>query len=113
MAGFDNWGSYDYTTDGGAFVDETYVILSIANGDVFQITGVRDDDTNSYNGKPKPRYLVDFIDKTGEEKTRGFSKGIPERDQRLKHLQETIAATGEPIAARFVKVNKAYDVAGA
>lgn len=113
MADFD-WGNYDYKTEGsGQYVDETYVILSIAKGDVFQITGIRDDDANTYNGKPKPRFLVDFIDSEGEEKTRGFSKGIPERDTRLRRLQETLAATGEPIAARFCKVNKAYDVIGA
>lgn len=113
MGDFD-WGNYDYKTEGGGqYVDETYVILSIAQGKTIQITGIRDDDSNMYNNKPKPRWLVDFVDDEGEEKTRSISKGIPERDTRLRRLQETLAATGDPIAARFCKVGRAYDVTGA
>lgn len=113
MGEFD-WGTYDYKTEGGGqFVDETYVILAIAKGSTFAITAVRDDDENTYNGKVKPRWLIDFVDDEGEEKTRGINKGIEDRDTRFSRLQQTLAATGEPIQARFVKVGKAYDIAGA
>ena len=112
MPEFD-WGSYDYKTEGGAYMKEEDVILSIAMGKTFLVTGIRDDDSNTYNNKPKPRWLVDLIDEEGEEKTRSISKGVPERDTRLKRLQETIAASGEPIKVRFTKVGRAYDLTGA
>ena len=112
MGEFD-WGSYDYKTEGGNFMKEEDVILAIALGKTFLVTGIRDDDANTYNNKPKPRFLVDLIDDEGTERTRSISKGVTERDTRLKRLQATIAETGEPISIRFCKVGQAYDVTGA
>ncbi len=111
------WGEYNYDTSGGNFMKEDEVILAIALGKVFIITAVRDDDSNTYNNKPKPRFLVDLIDDQGEEHTRGFGKGIPARDARMQAFRKQIEETGEPIeGVRFIKGGsngKAFDITGA
>lgn len=114
-----NWGSYEYKTEGGDFLKEEDVQVLIGMKTEILITAVRADDSNTYNNKPSPRWLVDVIftdPRTNEtvEGTRGFSKGkVEERDDRLRRLGETITATGEPIRAFFTKVGRAYDVTGA
>jgi hypothetical protein len=106
-----DWGEYTEGA-GGKFFTESETVLLIASGETFAITGVRDGVSN-YNGQSKPQWLVDVITQDGEERTKGLSKGIDERDARITRLKATLEATGEPISARFVKVGRRIDITGA
>lgn len=109
MAEFE-WGTYTEGSGGGAFVKRAEFDAYVAAGTVVAITAVRDGHSAQYN---KDQFLVDFIDDTGEEKTKGFTKGNAERDGRMRRLQETLKASGDPIAARFIKVGNRNEVVGA
>ncbi len=110
MAGFDNefWGSYT-EQDGGDFVTEYEMLGYIAKGETLLLTGVRTYEGGQYG----PQWQVDFTDAAGEEKTKSFKKGIVERDARIQRVLDTLEATGEPIAARFIKIGRRHDITGA
>lgn len=103
------WGTYT-EGGGGSFVSEVEMMTYIASGIEVAITGVRDGRSARFD---KEQWYVDFTDDKGEERTKSFSKGNSERDGRMARLRDTLAATNEPIAARFIKVGRRYDVAGA
>ena len=106
-----DWGSYT-EGGGGEFIDTTDFLLLVKTGETVFLTGIRDGISN-YNNKSQPQYLVDFTLADGTEKTKGFSKGITERDVRMERIRETLATTGEPMEARFIKVGRRNDIAGA
>src|SRR5512133_3985641 len=100
MGEFD-WGTYTEGSGGGEFVKKAEFNAYVAAGTVVAITAVRDGHSAQYN---KDQWLVDFVDDTGAEKTKGFTKGNAERDGRMRRLQDTLNASGEPLAARFIMV---------
>jgi hypothetical protein len=105
-----DWGEYTEGQTGGAFVKQAEFNAYLAAGTVIAITAVREGHSEKYN---KDQFLVDFIDDAGNEKTKGFTKGNAERDSRMRRLQETLIATGEPISARFTKVGNRNEIVGA
>jgi len=103
------WGTYTEGA-GGSFVKENEMLAYIVNGTPVAVTGVREGVSQQYKSE---QWLVDFVDDQGEDRTKSFNKGNPERDGRMMRLKETIEATGEPVEAKFIKVGKRYDVTGA
>jgi hypothetical protein len=102
-----NWDGETYTEgEGGAFIKEDAFNRLIYTDAIVSIIGIRSDDSATYEGKPKPQFLVDFIAPDGEEYTKGIAKGNPERDGRLLRFKATIEATGEPIDSTPFKVGK-------
>lgn len=106
-----DWGNETYTEGGGGdFLSEEETLRFVVSGEAFAITAIREGRSAQYN---KDQWLVDFLTNSGEEKTRGFTKGNSERDDRISRLKKTLEETGEPIQARLIKVGRRYDVAGA
>lgn len=109
MAGFD-WGQETYTeSSGGDFIKEMEFNKLLYTDATVQIIGVREG-VSTYNDKPKPQYLVDFVAPDGEEYTKGFSKSNEERNARIARIASTLEATGEPVEARFIKVGRRNDI---
>lgn len=106
MAGFE-WGEYTESS-GGDYIDETRMLTFIVSGEVFAITAVREG-----QGQYGPQWNVDILTDGGEELTKSFAKNNAERNDRITRLRDTIQATGEPIAAKFIKVGRRYDITGA
>lgn len=110
MSGF-NWDGETYTpgSEGGDFIGEEAFNKLIYTEAVVFITGVREGVGGAQYGS-KPTWLVDFIDPAGEEFTKSFTKGIPERDARMLRFRATLEANPEdPIESSPVKVGRRKD----
>lgn len=106
-----NWGDYTEGAGGGEFLTEEETLKLVVSGEAFSITGVRDGTSGVQYGS-KPTYVLDFVTGDGEDKSKSFTKGINERDARFERIKSTLAATGEPITARLIKVGRRYDITG-
>lgn len=101
-----------YVDEGGSgYVSADEKAAMIANGVVFKITSVREDDENQFQGKPNPRYVTTILlanSLTGEEEERllAFSKiaGGSSRDRQLEAMIEYLDGGEEPVSARLGKV---------
>lgn len=104
-----DWSKQTYTeAKGGDYVKEDEWNRLVYTDAVIEITSIRDDDENQYNGKPAPRYLVDFVHPSGETRTKSIAKGNEERNERLEGFRELIEA-GETILTTPIKVGKRDD----
>jgi len=108
-----NWSGETYTEGdgGGEFIKEDeFDKLRILDAVVY-VTAIREG-INNYDPKtPKEQWLLDFVDPSGEDKTKGFTKGNPERDARFIRLRNTLIANpDDPIAVSFTKVGRRNEV---
>ncbi len=109
MSGF--WDTY-VDEGGGGYVSADEKAAMIANGVVFAITSVREDDENQFQGKPSPRFVTTVLIPnalTGEEEERilPFAKivGGSSRDRQLEAMAEFLdSGEAESVSARLGKV---------
>ena len=107
-----DWGAYK---GGGAYLsaDEK---AALVEGEVeFQITGVREDLDNQYNGKPAPRFVVTLtlanpLSGEDEERFIGFpvGSGVESRDNQLGGMLDYFEDGGEAIEALLYKGGNAF-----
>lgn len=106
-----NWDGETYTEgdSNGEFIKEDEWIKLYALDATIYIVSIGEGVSNYEPNKPKEQWLVNFLTPTGEEKTKGLTKGNAERDARIIRFRNTLAASEEPIAASITKVGKRYD----
>ncbi len=107
-----DWGAYK---GGGAYLsaDEK---AALVEGEVeFQITGVREDFDNAYNGKPSPRYIVEVtlpnpLSGEDEERLIGFptGSGVDSRDNQLEGMFDYFSNGGDALDVNLYKGGNAY-----
>lgn len=111
MGGF-NWDAEEYTESegGGDFLNEDEFDKLRLLDAVLYATAVRED-VNTYEGKTRERFLLDFVDPEGKDKTKAFIKGNAERDARIRRIQNTLLADPEePFAFSFGKIKKRHEI---
>ena len=89
------WDTYK-DEGGGKYLTAPEKAKLIANGTPLEITNVRYDEKNSYQGNPAPRYVVTFV-VDGVERFAGFAlsaDGDSSRDRLLEALTEYIGTPG-------------------
>ena len=92
-AGF--WDTYK-DEGGGKYLTAPEKAKLIDNGVVLEITNVRYDEKNQFQGNPAPRYVVTFV-VDGVERFAGFAiseDGDSSRDRLLEALTEYIGTAG-------------------
>jgi hypothetical protein len=96
-AAFD-WSAYK---GGGLYLSADEKAALIEGEVEFQITGVRDDAGNTFNGKPAPRFVVEVVlpnPLSGEDEERliGFpvGSGVQSRDNQLEGMLDYFQSGG-------------------
>ena len=89
------WDTYK-DEGGGKYLTAPEKNKLIDNGTVLEITNVRYDEKNQFQGNPAPRYVVTFV-VDGVERFAGFAiseDGDSSRDRLLEALTEYIGTAG-------------------
>jgi len=96
-----DWGAYK---GGGLYLSADEKAALIEGEVEFQISGVRDEPDNSFNGKPAPRFVTEVVlpnPLTGEDEDRliGFpvGSGVDSRDNQLEGMLDYFKSGGAPL----------------
>jgi len=89
---------------------------ALVEGEVeFQITGVRDDASNTFQGKPAPRFIVELtlpnpLSGEDEERLIGFpvGSGVGSRDNQLEGMLDYFSQGGDALDVVLYKGGNAF-----